>query len=269
VPAEDRLLAVQLMNVQGPMARRVADVRAALNLLSGAHPRDPWSTNVPAIVDGRGHGGQRRPVRVAVVAEPPGGRTDASIAAIVRHSADALANAGYEVVEVTPPRYEEAIGAWARFLIGDFGSVLPKLLPLMGRDAQRFLDNASHAVPGFATPTSMSELMTLRDGIARAWTQFFVQTPLVLSPTWTQWPFEIGFDVATPQGTGETIEMMRPVLPANLMGLPSACVPAGRDAATGLPCGVLLTGARMNDEVCLDAAEVIEQRFSLPMALDA
>ena len=133
-------------------------------------------------------------------------------------AADALANAGYEVVELTPPRYEEAIGTWARFLIGDFGSVLPQLLPLMGRDAQRFLDNASQAVPGFATPTAMSELMTLRDGIARAWTQFLVQTPLVLSPTWTQWPFEIGFDVATPQGTGETIEMMRPVLAGQPVG---------------------------------------------------
>ena len=43
VPAEDRLFAVQLMNVQGPMARRVADVRAALQALIGAHPRDPWS----------------------------------------------------------------------------------------------------------------------------------------------------------------------------------------------------------------------------------
>ncbi len=43
VPAEDRLLAVQLMNVQGPMARRVADVRLGLRILMGAHPRDPWS----------------------------------------------------------------------------------------------------------------------------------------------------------------------------------------------------------------------------------
>ena len=30
LPLEDRLLAVQLMNVQGPMARRVGDVRVAL-----------------------------------------------------------------------------------------------------------------------------------------------------------------------------------------------------------------------------------------------
>jgi hypothetical protein len=47
VPAEDRLLAVQLMNVQGPMARRVADVRLGLRVLMSAHPRDPWSLDAP------------------------------------------------------------------------------------------------------------------------------------------------------------------------------------------------------------------------------
>jgi amidase len=68
VPAEDRLLAVQLMNVQGPMARRVADVRLGLRILMGAHPRDPWSIDAP--FDGPP---LARPIRVAVVPEPPGG----------------------------------------------------------------------------------------------------------------------------------------------------------------------------------------------------
>ncbi|WP_036251304.1 amidase family protein, partial [Methylibium sp. T29] len=61
VPAEDRLFAVQLMNVQGPMARRVADVRAALQALMGAHPRDPWSISAPLV--GAAEPG---PLRVAV-----------------------------------------------------------------------------------------------------------------------------------------------------------------------------------------------------------
>jgi len=262
VPVEDRLLAVQLMNAQGPMARRVGDVRAALAVLSGAHPRDAWSIDVappPAL-------GRR--LRVAVVSEPPGGRTDPAVAAVVRRSADVLSAAGYEVVELTPPRYEEAVAAWARLLIGDFGAVLPKLLPLMGDDAKRFLGTAAAAVPAFDSPTALSELMVQRDAIARAWAQFLAETPLILSPTWTQLPFEVGFDVASPEGTGSTIEMMRPVVPANLLGLPSACVPAGRDAATGLPIGVLLTGARHRDEWCLDAAEVIERHFSLPTPID-
>ena len=37
----------QLTNVQGPMARRVADLRTALEVLAGPTWRDPWS--VPAV----------------------------------------------------------------------------------------------------------------------------------------------------------------------------------------------------------------------------
>ena len=56
--------------------------------------------------------------------------------------------------------------------------------------------------------------------------------------------------------------------PANLFGLPSACVPAGRDAVTGLPIDVLLTGRRMCDGECLDAAEGIESRLGLKTPID-
>src|SRR5215510_13408388 len=98
VPTEDHLLAVQLMNVQGPMARRVADVRLGLQVLIGAHPRDPWCIDAPfegPIL--------ARPVRVAVLAEPPGGSTHPQVAATVRRAASALADAGYAVEEVSPP----------------------------------------------------------------------------------------------------------------------------------------------------------------------
>jgi amidase len=63
--------------------------------------------------------------------------------------------------------------------------------------------------------------------------------------------------------TRKRMKALRPVVPANLLGLPSACVPAGRDEATGLPIGVLLTGARFREDLCLDAAEAIEQRCRL------
>src|SRR5438874_1383854 len=74
VPSQDWPLAVQLMNVQGPMARRVTDVRLALQALMGAHPRDPWSITAP-------FSGPpvAKPIRVAVVAEPPGGATDPAV----------------------------------------------------------------------------------------------------------------------------------------------------------------------------------------------
>jgi Asp-tRNA(Asn)/Glu-tRNA(Gln) amidotransferase A subunit family amidase len=55
---------------------------------------------------------------------------------------------------------------------------------------------------------------------------------------------------------------------AILIGLPSACVPAARDVETGLPVGVLITGRRFREDLCLDAAEAIEARLPLSTPID-
>jgi amidase len=261
VPTQDWLLAVQLMNVQGPMARRVADVRLGLQVLMGAHPRDPWSITAPLAGPPL-----PKPIRVALVPEPPGGTTDTAVRDAARQAASALAEAGYEIVEICPPRYEEAIVVWGQ-VMRDFATVLDKLLPLMGRDGATFLTR----VRSTASPPdhkAISQTFIDRHGIARAWSEFLAQYSLVLTPTWTKLPFEHGFDVATPEGTAATVELMRPVKPANLLGLPSACVPVARDEATGLPIGVLLMGPRFREDLCLDAAEAIEQRCRINTPID-
>jgi amidase len=263
VPAEDRLLAVQLMNVQGPMARRVADVRLGLQIIMGAHPRDPWSIDAPFA--GRA---LARPLRVAVVPAPPGGSVDPLISGAVRRAADTLANAGYDTVEVCPPRYEEALEVWARFIMGDFASVLAELGPMMGADGLAFLNTFNEMVPPVRDTGEMSRLFAQRDGVAREWSMFMAEHPLILTPTWTQLPFEHGFDVSSPQASLATKALFRPVMPANLMGLPSACVPAARDTATGLPIGVLLTGQRLREDLCLEAAEAVEARSGLETPID-
>src|SRR6202042_1827507 len=85
IPAADRPLAVQMMQVNGPMARTVADVRLALQVISGAHPRDPWSLDPP--VERPRDAAARR---VAMVAEPPGGATDPRVVEAVRQAGTAL-----------------------------------------------------------------------------------------------------------------------------------------------------------------------------------
>ena len=47
IPPEDYNISFQLMAVEGVLARRVADVRAAFTVMAGQHPRDPLS--VPAV----------------------------------------------------------------------------------------------------------------------------------------------------------------------------------------------------------------------------
>jgi amidase len=263
IPGEERLIAAQLMNSQGPMARTVADVRLGLQVISGAHSRDPWSLDMP-------FAGPPLPgaIKVAVVPEPPGGSVDPVVADAVRAAADALSDAGYAVTEVAPPAYAEATKLWARFLLGDFASILPQISAIMSADAMAFL-NAIHAqTEPLSDAAAMSHVLVARDVIARAWSVFMAEYPLVLTPTWTQLPFELGFDSASPENSAATIELMRPVVIANLLGLPSACVPAGRDQATGLPVGVLVNGRRFRDDLCLDAAEAIEARLGLQTPIE-
>lgn len=262
VPAPDRPLAVQLMMSHGPMARRIADVRLGLQVLMGAHARDPWSVSAPL------SGPALRPLRVAVIAAPPGGDCDAVVSAAVRRAAEVLADAGYAVENVAPPRYEEVVATWRRLLLGDFEPLVPQMLAIMGAGGKSFLGMAAAATPPLANAAELSQILVLRDGLAREWSEFMARYPLVLSPVWTQLPFVQGFDAASAEGAAATMAMIRPVVPANLLGLPSACVNAGRDDASGLPIGVLLTGARMRDDLCLDAAEVIEGRLAIATPID-
>jgi amidase len=263
VPVEDQLLTTRLMLVQGPMARTVADVRLALQLMMGAHPRDPWAVSAP--FDGTPMTG---PIRVAVLPAPPGGSCDPAVSAGVGRAADALANAGYEVVQACPPRYEEAAAVWAALLATDFGTVMNKLLPLMGADgrvvAARFIETAGR----LDSVQDFSRKLVERDAIARAWSQFMVTHPLLLTPTWTQLPFRHGFDALSHENGQAVLELVRPVLPANLLGLPSACVPAGVDSATGMPVGVLVTGQRYREDLCLRAAEHIEAKSGVKTPID-
>ena len=72
LPPEDGPLSFQMMAVHGPMARSVADLRQAFELMIGSDWRDPAAVSTPLFPEGAGG-----PVRVAVMAEPPGCATDA------------------------------------------------------------------------------------------------------------------------------------------------------------------------------------------------
>jgi amidase len=257
-PMADGPASFQLMPVEGPMARRIADVRLALGLLAGRDPRDPYSVPAPLASPRAAD----RPLRVAVLAMPPGGSVDARIADRVKAAADALAAAGYEVTEDGPPRFEDVVNTWFAFICEDIRMMGPMISPIMGEDGNKFLAALLDSLEPLDLGAYTQVLMT-RQALMREWAMWFVDTDLVLTPTWTQLPFEHGWDLDHP---AETIEMMRCVTPANLLGLPSACVPAG--LVDGLPVGVLLTGDRFADDKTLDAAEVVEAALGLATPIE-
>ena len=98
---------------------------------------------------------------------------------------------------------------------------------------------------------------TARHGLARRWSLWYQEYPVLLSPVWSQPAFPLGFDISSLDNAIATLELMRPVLPANLLGTPAAVVPAGM--ADGLPVGVQVMGGKYTELRCLAVAEAIDQ----------
>ena len=253
IPPEDYNISFQLMAVEGVLARRVADVRAGFTAIAGQHPRDPLS--VTAVFADLAPG--ERPA-VAVLPEPPGGSTHPGVAAAVRRAADALADDGFKVTEVVPPDYEQALELWSTILIGDLRVIKPLLDQFMGSAGRQFLDYALDYLPELDL-ASWATAHTTRYGLARRWSLWYQEYPVLLSPVWTQPAFPLDFDIASLDNAIATLELMRPVLPANLLGTPAAVVPAGM--AEGLPVGVQVMGGKYTELRCLAVAEAIEQRL--------
>jgi amidase len=248
----------QIMFAEGVLARRVSDVRRGLEVVMGAHHRDPQSVDVPL------HG---PPVskRVALVVEPEGGDTAREVAEGVRTAGRALEDAGYEVEEVEPPMVFDAYFSWSELMTRSLELIEPLLDPFMGEGGRRFLDLTHVEFPP-VTSESVALMFENRTRVARAWREFFVTYPLIVGPTATQPPFKLGFDLIDADSALKVVEMFRFVLPANLLGLPAACVPTG--IANGFPTGVQVIGDLFREDLCLNAAEAIEQRVGVLTPID-
>ena len=255
-------LVVQLMAVNGPMARSVQDLQAALAVISGSDPRDPWSGALPAEVAAHPDTG---PKALAVIAEPEGGSTHPDVAASVRRAADALAEAGYLVQEVDPPPIAAAFETWSQLVFSEIGTLWPQMEALISPGARAFLEHCFARWPCLERDR-LALAWIERLNVARAWTEFQVDYPLILGPVSTQPPFEVGFDIRGPDEAAETMHRHRLLVVANLTGLPSVAVPTG--VIDGVPQGVQLIGPYLGDELSLTAAMAIEQRLSTFTPID-
>jgi len=247
IPPIDQTLAPQLMAVEGPMARHVADVRAGLEILAGHDRRDPVS--LPVVLTDATPGER---LRIAVLTDPPGGATDPGIAAAIRSVADKMSDAGHDVVEATPPGYEDVIAYWASLLISEVRIMRAELDGAMGEGGKALLDAFDAQLP----PSDLAGQFMLhaeRYRLMREWSTFYAAHPVLLCPTWCLPAFP---HVAFIDGGTDTTETIRAVLPANFLGTPAAVTPAG--IADGLPVGVQVMGDRFTDLRCLTVAAEIE-----------
>ncbi|MCS0638379.1 amidase [Streptomyces sp. LP05-1] len=253
--------ASQALVTDGPLARSVADLRLAHELLAGTDPRDPRAVPVPV------HGPPLPgPVPVAVVADPGGHGVHPTVRAAVETAAEALRDAGYDVREVADvPRLDETLEAYQLLTLTEFAPTWPQVRGLLGAGGDRYIAMAMERTRP-ADAAGLVRLMGTWLGLRRSWAEFLDRHPLLLGPVFTEPPVEPGLESRDRAGHERVTSAMRLCTATSFVGVPAVAVPTG--TADGLPCGVQLVGRAFREDLCLAAAQAIEDRLGVLTPLD-
>ena len=257
IDPQDGGMAVQAMLVEEPMTRSVTDLKIGLQVLAGRDGRDPVSVDVPLQ-------GAPAPKKAALVTEIPGGPIPAATIAEIERAGEILTAAGWQVDHAQPPELARVSEVWGFVLAADFSVLLPVL--------EHILTPPLHTVIGQLceefSPSKITspELHSERSRLSRLWTEFFDSYPVVIGPTWacTPWPADADLDPNTGLQTVE--DTVRFITPGNALGLPSVALPTG--VADGLPTGIQIYADRWREDLCLEAAGIVEAGVTCPTPID-
>jgi amidase len=260
-PGDVATIGMQLTGVNGPLARRITDLRRAFEIISGPTWRDPWT--VPAPLRGPD---LPKPLRVAVVLDPCGAGTASAVQDGVAKAARMLEEAGYLVDEAEPPGVDAAANALLVMLStpGIRTVWQQAMAPVMPFETQRFM-TAFFEVAGQPDAVVAEGAFVTRQRLLRAWSEFQETRPLIVAPIASEPPFEAGTDLQDGR-VAETIGTLRMAIAVNALGLPAVALPVG--VADGLPQSVQVIGPRYREDLCLDAAQAIEDRVGIITPID-
>ncbi|AWM11413.1 amidase family protein [Bradyrhizobium symbiodeficiens] len=250
----ERPMLAHLMSAQGPLARHVADVRLALEVMSRRDPRDPWWVPAP-LVGERPKG----PIKVALAKIPEDMEVDPSVRAALRQAADHLERSGYRVSEVEVPDINGVWQTWCDIITNETVVMQEAgMLKVTSEDFHKAWDGMKDKANVLDLKAWM-RATAARSGHIRAWQLFFEEYPVVLAPTTVK---------PTPGPRDDTVSAervreifwgeIRFISAINVLGLPGAVVPVALH--DGKPIGVQLIAGRYREDLALDAAAAIEKR---------
>ena len=256
----NRPITAQLMSVQGPLARTIADLRVALAVMAEADPRDGgW---MPVALEGAP---LKRPLRVAL-APDPFGDADPHVAAAVRLAGRWLADAGYVVDEVLPPDLHGAGELWHSLVINEERRGLAPAIKQYGDDRSRYNLDCHMAYAQRLDGDQVLAAFEDRLGAIRAWQVFMERHPIIVMPVSAQLPFRFGQDQEGTDVVRKVIDAQRGMLAVAALGFPAISVPTGTVGTT--PVGVQIIAGRFREDLCLDAGAVVEARAAMPTPID-
>jgi amidase len=261
VPSEQEAsINSQLMNTDGPMARRIADVRLGLQAMAVGDWRDPlW---VPASLNEP----EQSELAIAVIVDPLEQGVDEQVASGVEHAAESLKLAGFKIEYAEPATLADAVTIWHNIMLFEVNAGLkPAVKDFCGAALLQAFERYHAAYPNL-TAEGYNLAFSERRRVLRDWMGFFQNYAVIVAPVSTNPPQAIDFDIATPESTVESIQSMRMVVAINALGLPSVIVPVG--VKDGLPQAVQVIGAPFQEMRCLQVAEAIERNVEAITPID-
>ncbi|GAA3060107.1 amidase [Actinokineospora globicatena] len=256
----------------GALTRTVADSALVLDLMSGPHPRDPYSFPVP---DRAGDHLDRSlaGVRVAYLPTLGGYPVEPEVDAVVRAAVPAFTQVGAQVDELDftlPLPHDELTAVWRRYLkVAHAESVeysrrhgLDMLSEWRDRIAPEFIESAELGALPSAVDAKMDDIV--RTQVLDAFEDLFDTYDLVVSPVncvtgiandqtrTTKGPATVA-GVAVDAQVGWSMTS-----PFNFIGSPAASVPAGL-ASNGVPVGLQIAARRGNDVAVAAASAAFER----------
>lgn len=246
-----RTMSSQLMAMNGPLTRSVADARLALRAMAARDVRDNRWIDMP--LDGPP---LPRPIRVALVPEPDGAPVQPALQDVVRQAGRLLERAGYVVEEVKTPSFAELARLWHAIGVVDvFGGLAEKLAQYGDAGIRRSTEywTALHPpVDGAGYRAALAD----RDAALFRWTMFMEDYPIVILPGGGEPALPVDLDISGIEGTRRCFQAAHTQIGLPVLGLPVLAVPLGHDGV--LPLGVQVMAPRFREDLALAVGEVIE-----------
>jgi len=282
----------------GPVTRTVLDSALLHELIGGHDPLDSTSIPepLPALVAAarQGAGGDLTGVRVGVIRELQGEGYQPGVLARFTESLALLERAGAEIVEVSCPHFEYALGAYYLIMPSEASSnlakfdgmrfglrVVPEDNPTaervmsatrgqgFGDEVKRRVILGTYALSAGYYDAYYGSAQKVRTLIQRDFEAAFAQADVLVSPTAPTTAFKLGEKLDDPLAM-----YLNDVatIPANLAGVPGLSVPNGL-SDDGLPVGFqVLAPAKADDRLYRVGAALealLEQEWGGPLLAQA
>ena len=247
---KDRHIGGQLMAVSGPLARTIADVRLAYHAMAEKDARDPAWTPVP-------HDLGPAPKRAALTVAPEGMPVMPEVEAALRDAAKRLQAAGWEVVETPCPPFRKAVELQLVLWLAEFRRTAAQAVRDEADPDSSFVYEQMAALCPEPSLNGMMDTLQARMTLAREWSVFLEEYPVLICPVSGELPFPDLLDVESPAAFRRVIEAQLTQVGLPLMGLPGLTVSTGMAGA--VPVGVMLVAGRFREDLLLDAGAAIEK----------